>query len=199
MRLTGMSLVTSATGEPLDVEDAKQHLRIEKGETAENEYIGQLCKVARSVVEDMTNRKCMPQTWKMTFDGWPTGSYVDIPVGPLSSIPSSGITYKLSTGNSTQLGSTAWGYSTQEHTPRVYLEYGQSWPSETLNPIDPVAFECKVGYPSSSAVPERMKLAMKMLVSHWYENREPYLVGQTITHVPDAVDRLLYDLRLWEF
>lgn len=199
MRLTGMTLVTSATGEPIDVEDVKQHLRIEKGETAENEYLGQLVKVARSIVEDITNRKCMKQTWKVTYDEWSTGDYMDIPVGPLSSMPSSGITYKLSTGNSTQFGSTGWSYSTQEHMPRVYLEYGQSWPSETLNPIDPVAFECKIGYPSSSQVPERMKLAMKMLIAHWYENREPYIVGQSVDDVPDTVNMLLSDYRIWEF
>ena len=174
----------------------KIHLRLEIGYTDEDEYIMNLGRAAVSVVEDYTNRKIGRQTWKVSYDGWSTGSYMDIPFGPLSSMPSSGITYKLSTGNSTQFASTQWSYSTQELQPRVYLEDGQSWPSESLNPIDPVSFEVKVG---STVLRPRMKQAVFMMVGHWYENREPYIVGQTISNVPDAIDRLLYNDRIWEF
>lgn len=199
MRRTGLQLVTSATAEPIRLDEVKTHQRLEVGYTAEDDYLESLISAARSKVEDHTNLKLMPQTWKVYYDNWSTDEFMKIPIGPLTSMPSTAITYKQSTGNSTTWDSTNWNYSTVERTPRVYLEYGKSWPSATLSPVDPISFEVKVGYGGSTAVPKRIKQAMYMLISHWYENREPYIVAQSIERVPETVDALLSDYRIWEF
>ena len=199
MRRTGLQLVTSATGEPIELDEVKTHLRLEIGHTDEDDYLNGLISAARSKVEDITNLKLMPQTWKVHYDNWSTQDYMTIPMGPLTSMPSTGIVYTMSTGNSTTFSSTKWSYSTVERKPRVILEYGKSWPSDTLGTIDPVSFECKVGYGGSSAVPKRIKQAMYMFISHWYENREPYLIAQSVDTIPDTINALLSDYRIWEF
>jgi len=196
MRRTGLQMISSSTGDPIPLEDLKLHLRLEFGYTDEDEYLMNLQRAAVAEVEDMTNYKIGKQVWKVTYDAWSSDAHMDIPIGPLTSMPSSGITYKLSTGNSTQFGSTIWNYSTQEHMPRVTLDYGESWPSDTLHPNDPISFEVKVG---TTSLPPRLKQAVMMLVSHWYENREPYIVGQTVMAVQDAVTKLVNNYRIWDF
>lgn len=46
-------------------------------------------------------------------------------------------------------------------------------------------------------VPERAKVAIKALVSHWYEFREEAVIGQ-VSRVPSHVSRLIHQLRDWK-
>jgi hypothetical protein len=37
------------------------------------------------------------------------------------------------------------------------------------------------------------------LLTHWYENREPVNIGNTVTPIPFGVDDLLGDFIVWGF
>lgn len=51
-------------------------------------------------------------------------------------------------------------------------------------------------YSSAEAVvPEKAKIAIQALVSHWYEQREPITVGASVAHVPMHVRSLIAQLR----
>lgn len=53
---------------------------------------------------------------------------------------------------------------------------------------------------SIAAVPETIKAALKLLVGHWYENREPYLTtGANVIAVPLTIETLLWGERVLEF
>jgi uncharacterized phiE125 gp8 family phage protein len=104
----------------------------------------------------------------------------------------------VDTGGATQ--TLTWAQSgTQEfrldrdHVPAlVYPLYLGVWPSVRL---DDKAFEITylAGYGGAANVPVPAKHAIKMLVGHWYSNREA--VGNTGQNVPLGVAALLEPLK----
>ena len=119
--LKTVMVTSSIQGEPITKEDLKNHLRMEVGETAENDYLDSLIKVARDRVEEITNRKLMPQTWRLYLDSWPNKDYISLPYTPLQSVPSTGIVYTNSDGDSTTFSSTGWSASTNVEPGRIVL------------------------------------------------------------------------------
>ena len=193
-------LVTSSTGEPITLEELKNHLRIMPGETEDDEYLRTLITMSRERVEEITNRKLMPQTWKLHLNNWPNTDYIQLPYGRVRSVPSTGIVYTNSTNNSTTFSSTAWSASTASDPGRVYLEYDSDWPSSvTLDNKDPISVEFNCGYSSRGSIPASIKHAMKIICSDYYENRESVVTGMTVTASIPIVKALLQPYRNFSF
>jgi len=189
-------LVTASTAKALEIEAVKNHLRIEIGFTDEDDYLKSLISVSEKWAENKTGRRFINQSWKSYISGWPAGDHITLPYSPLSSVPTTGVLYKSSTGNSTTIGSTQWTADTASEPPRVYLEYGYAWPTATLHDYNPISIEAVYGYGSrSSDVPEPIRQGMLLMISHWYENREIGVVGRTYSKIHKTVDSLLADYR----
>ena len=200
-------LVTSATGEPIGLGEMKRQLRLSTSTGAEDSLISGYIRAARRRCENYTGRKMLTQTWKVYHDNWPSGEYFDLPYPPLQGIDSSGLIYKNSTGSNVTVWSSAatnaWERDKVSEPGRLHLQYGESWPSGSLWNDNPISIQFVCGYGSSSvgdssSVPEDLKLGMKLLAGHWYENRENTIVGQTINKIPDATDALWYPYRIWD-
>jgi len=186
----------------LTLDEVKDHLRLMPGDTLQDDYLTRLLKAARQKVEDMTNRKFVTQTWNLNLTGWPSDDHIDLPVAPIQSVPSTGITYKMTTGNSTTFSSTNWDADTVAEPGQVILRSEASWPSATLYRTNPITIRFTAGYTTASKVPEPLRQATLLLISHYYEFREPVITGQggfIVTDVPRSVDALLSDYRLWSF
>ena len=192
-------LVTSSTGEPIILEDLKAHLRIMPGETEDDDYLNALISMSREYVEQVTNRKLMPQSWKLYLDAWPNKDYVQLPYGKVVSVPSTGIVYTNSTGDSTTFSSTAWSASTASDPGRVYLKYDSDWPTVTLDNKDPISVEFVCGYSTRATIPISIKHAMKIVCSNYYENRESIVTGMTVTASIPIVKALLQPYRNFAF
>ena len=192
-------LVTSSTGEPITLEDLKAHLRIMPGETEDDDYLNILISMSREYVEQVTNRKLMPQSWKLYLDAWPDKDFVQLPYGKVVSVPSTGIVYTNSTGDSTTFSSTAWSASTASDPGRVYLEYDSDWPTVTLDNKDPISVEFVCGYSTRAKIPASIKHAMKIVCSNYYENRESIVTGMTVTASIPIVKALLQPYRNFTF
>jgi len=52
-----------------------------------------------------------------------------------------------------------------------------------------VTFTCRFG-DNATDVPASIKVAIMLLATHWYENREA-VTGRNLTRLPFAVDRLI--------
>ena len=189
------AIVTAATGDPIDLEEAKLHLRIDIGETAEDDLIMGLIRSSREKSESITGLKLMPQTWYSYYDNFPYKTYIELPYSPVSSIPSSGIYYTKSGGNSTTFSSTKWSQDIVSIPGRVVLKDNDDWPSDTLETNNPIRVEFVCGYAGSTAVPDSIKSAMKLMIGHWYENREESIVAQTIMSIPMGSKHLLAPYR----
>jgi uncharacterized phiE125 gp8 family phage protein len=78
----GLKLVTPPEVEPITLEEAKSHLRIDTD--AEDVYVSALITAARERVELFLRRALATQTFEYTLDGFPSG-VIDIPRPPLQS------------------------------------------------------------------------------------------------------------------
>lgn len=196
-------LVTAAaTSYIVTLKEVKAHLRISTAVTIEDDYLKSLSKMATERIQDLTGTKLMYQTWKYYTDDFPVGDRLDLPYSPLVSVTS--VAIKTSTGGSASMGSTRWNADTVSNPPGVYLEYGDSWPSTSLYDNNPVRVEAIYGYSSrSTSVPYALKHAAKLLISDWYENRETFVVGRSISkQLPNSINSLIapyksYNLRSW--
>lgn len=190
-------VVTEATGEPISTLDAKDHLRVSS--SAEDVLIDGLVAPARSWAETYTRRAFMRQTVRYTRDRFPKGDTLELPRGPLyGSSTNVTVTYFPSTAQSTGevLSSTVYFVDTESIAPRVVLEREQSWPTDVPRNANAVQVDFKAGYGLSSDVPAGIKHAMKLLVGHWYENREGVVAGSVAREVPFTVKSLLANYRV---
>jgi len=74
--------------------------------------------------------------------------------------------------------------------------YQQTWPS-TRSVANAVTIRFVCGYASAAAVPFSMLAAIKLLVGHWYSNRESSVVGATVQTIPQGVDSLIWQSKVW--
>lgn len=189
------SLLTAPTTRSLRLGDVKRHLRLTTEYTDEDKYLVPLISVVESEAQNITNRKFVDQRWYMYLDEWPARDSIRTPFAPLTSAPSTAIVYKKSDGTSTTFSSSAWEVDTVDDYGRIALGYDESWPSETLWPVNPIRIEFKVGYgPTSTDIPDDIKQGMLLMLGNRYENREDVVVGyagQAAMKLPKAAMSLL--------
>ena len=80
----------------------------------------------------------------------------------------------------------------------IVLPYGESWPSDTLYPSNPICIRFICGWTTTTLVPSTVKSAIKMRCSKLYEGRGEDIVGQTV-HEDKTYDRLVNNIpRLYD-
>jgi uncharacterized phiE125 gp8 family phage protein len=177
-------LIVAPTLEPLALGEAKAHLLYAAED--QDSLISSLIATARRSIENETGRAIMPQTWDFWYDGFPCDSdQIKLPLGGLRSISvfewtdSAGAARSWTpSGNPTsallQSGTTRAHVSTEAEPGVIRLAYGQTWPADTLRTLNSVRIRGEWGY---TAVPPDLVHAMKLLVGHWFINREEVVAG----------------------
>ena len=187
--------------EPLEKDEVKLWLRLEQGYTDEDDLLDGLIAAARVQAEGTLNLKLITQEWRYWLDEWPDKDYIELPHALSTGTTSPVIKYYMTASTEKTFGrSTYWQCDSVSVPGRLHLRYGEDWPSKSLRDFNPISVTYQTGFGGmSSAVQQDIRLAMKLIVNHWYENREPYIVGQIIHKVPDAVEALLAKHRNWRF
>lgn len=162
-----LALVTAPEAEPFTVDEAIDHLRIDG--TADAAYIFTLIRAAREQAEAITKRALMRQTWKYLLDDVPSCGVIEIPKPPLSSVTH--VKYYDDNGTQQTWSSALYSVDASSEPGRLQPIYGGSWPSYRAipNTIE-VQFVC--GYVSADRIPASIIQGMRLLLAHYYENRE---------------------------
>lgn len=179
-------LVTPPASEPVSLDEAKSQLRVDGDE--ENDFITGLIVAAREYFEETAWRALITQTWRLSLASWP--DEIELPRAPLQSVTF--IKYKNSAGVQATVDSSIYLVDTESEPGRIVLASGKSWPSEELYQVNPVQITYVAGYGDAAAVPERMKQAIKLLIGHWYENREATIAGTIMKEIPLGIDSLIW-------
>lgn len=171
--------------EPITLTEAKLHLRVTG--TAEDTLITSLIQAARERCEDVTMRSLVTRTYDAYLDCWPECGSVMLPYPPAASIVS--VKYTDSTG--TQGTMDSLDYYLAVARGQLVLGYGKSWPTAVLQPKEAIVIRYTAGYGAASAVPAWAKHAMKLLIGHWYMNREEVTTGTVGHQLPEAAATIL--------
>jgi uncharacterized phiE125 gp8 family phage protein len=199
-----LKLYTAPTDEPVTLNEAKLHLRIDTSPISahpDDTMVTALIKAARHSCENFQNRSYITQTWTLYLDSFPDGDYIEIPKPPLQGVVE--LAYKDTAGTlqtvsfldpsgSPQLAITDYMVDVAHEPGRLYLKYGKSWPS-TYDEAQAVQVQFLCGYGDAADVPEEVKQAMLLTVAQLYENRGDIAVDANIDR---AIEALLWPDRV---
>ena len=190
-----LTLVTAPLIEPVTLAEAKDHLRVSIAD--DDDYITGLIAAARRFVENDLGRALITQTWDLFLSEFPTVDEIEIPHPPLQSVTS--LKYKNSAGTETTWAASNYIVDTNSEPGRIVLTYSNSWPTDTLYPANPITIRFVAGYGDDRSDVDSGPLhATKLLISAWYENREPVLSGSVITkEIPLAYESLIWRNRVF--
>ncbi len=190
-----LRVVTPPPVEPVTLDEAKLHCRIDV--TADDDLIEALIQTARQYCEGYQGRAYVEQTLEYTLSRWPRRRVIYLPRPPVAEILS--VDYLDENGVAQPF--TDWIADTRGEPARVVLEDGESWPTETLYPVNPVRIEYIAGYEADPGppidyranIPNMVKSAIKLCVGNWYENREAVLpAGHIGKELPMGAQALLW-------
>lgn len=197
-----MKIVVSPAALPVSVDEVKEYLRIDIDE--EEDLLESLIVAAVAYVEEYTNRALITQTWDELLKVFPVKNYYQIPKTPFVSLEAAEY---MGEGDTTYTDFTDI-LTVDTYNDRVYLNYSETWPCYILEPGGGVRFEWTCGYAddgtydaseTGAGIPEPIKQAIKLLVAHWYENREPILIGAIAETLQFTIKALLAPYRVVTF
>jgi uncharacterized phiE125 gp8 family phage protein len=169
--------------------------------TEDDDYIGALIEAATTWCEDYCDRTFADKTYTVAFDDF-FGTRIELPRPPVrlnATATSATVTISyVDTGGATQ--TLTWSQSgtqqfrlDRDHVPAlIYPTYLDVWPSVRIDDKS-VQITYLAGYGGAANVPKPAVHAIKMLVGHWYANREA--VGNAGQNVPMGVAALIEPLK----
>ena len=185
--MSGLTLITSPSGEPILIDEMKDHLRISIDD--DDKDVERITRVARRWCEKMQNRSYMTQTWDLYYDDFPSTPF-ELPRAPLQSVTH--IKYFDTDDAETTVGSTTYRIDVFGFAGRVNLKDGEVWPNPTLRTLNGVVVRFQAGYGNRASVPEEVTQAIKLMAGHFYEHREETIPEKfQIEHIPFGVFDLL--------
>lgn len=149
--------------------ELKEYLRIDTDD--EQAVISRLLSAATTSAQRTTRRQFITATYELGLDGFPCGGRIELPNNPLQSVTS--VKYTDSNGDEQTVDSDDYIVNTASLVGFVEPAFDVSWPiPQSISDSVKVRFICGYGDDGTS-LPEDLVLAVKLLTSHWYEQRTP--------------------------
>jgi uncharacterized phiE125 gp8 family phage protein len=187
-----MALVLTAApaAEPISLAEAKAHLRIDADD--EDALLTSLIVAARMFVERTLGLALITQGWSYFLDFWPRSTCVTLPILP---VQAAGVVRLHDTdGGAIELDADDYAVDVLSSPARIVLKgAAPAVVARELNAFE-VAFTAGYG-DEASEVPAPIRQALSLLVAHWFERREPVVLGAGAQEVPTTVAGLLLPYR----
>lgn len=184
MKLTRLTSPSS----PVNLDEAKAHLRITQAD--EDSLIQTYIDAAVEAVEASTRRQLVTASFQYLIDSFP--DEIKLPCPPLASVES--ITYVDADGDSQTLASSLYQIDSASQPAIIKPAYNKSWPT-TRDQFNAVEVLFDAGYGAAEDVPDSLKLCIKVLVGHYYENRE-MAAPVALQEIPYSVQSILARYRI---
>lgn len=187
-------LVTPPAILPVSLAEAKLHLRIDPDLTLEDTLVTGLIAGATGYLDGWTGilgRCLVEQTIRQDFDA--LAPCLPLPLGPVMEIVSVG--YTDANGDTATVDPASYSVKT-DGGGRSRVEF------DGVSASGAASVTYKAGYatipevpadgetpaiPAQSTVPEAIKIAIKLFVGAWYENREETVIGVSVAGLPASV------------
>lgn len=216
----GFRVATAPACEPITLAETKQYCRVLASDTADDDLLTQLIVAARQHVEGRMRRQIIQATLEYTLDQFPVARITEesplkpwmdqpgrrtvyqrtngmrLPHPPLQSVTK--IEYVDPYGVTQTLSNTVYYVDIKNEPGVVMLAYNNLWPICRAQP-SAVTVTYIAGYGTAAdttdlakqaSVPAAVKLAIKMLVRHWYDYRG--VNGeQQVQSIPEGFDALI--------
>jgi len=185
------SLITPPTETPVDIDEAKAHLRVEYSD--EDVLITSLIEAATAHLDGWTGilgRALITQTWRQDFCAWPGDSKLRLPLGPI--LPAATMAVKYRDASNVEQTVSTGDYALLSDARGPYLRLGDSFSRPALRDDreDRISVTFEAGYGAPATVPAAIRSAILLIVGDLYKNRD---AGEPKPNA--AVDMLLTPYR----
>lgn len=178
--------VSGPAVEPVSVAEAKDYLRLDGD--IEDALVASLVLTSRLHVEAALGLALVTQSWRLILDRWPESGAQRLPIRPVQSV--SEIRILSAEGQPAILDPAGYALDGAAAAPRL-LSLSGAWSQPGQSRLG-IEIDIIAGFGASpDDVPAPLRQAIKLLVAHWYENREIVEIGAAATRVPDQVSELL--------
>ncbi len=171
----------------------------------EDDLLNNDIKSARDNIETITRRQLLTATWSYYLDRFPDGDRIKIPFGNLQTtdlaVSYDEVDTDGSKANTVMTLTTDYLIETNGAGPGyIVLPYGETWPTFTEWPVNPIKISFKCGWTTAALVPYKIKAAMLLIAADLYTCREGQIVWQTSPAYSEnpTVMNLLASSRLWD-
>jgi uncharacterized phiE125 gp8 family phage protein len=204
-----LKLVTGPDGFPIDLDQAKSHLREDSDDF--DDQIDAFIEAATSYADGpggYLGRALIDQTWDLYLDAFPCTKWegsrrvdtIEIPLPPLIEV--SGVFYLDGSGAEQTFTASSYTVDTASEPARIVLKSGSSWPTVQAA-ANAVRVRFRAGYidqtvsPAIDAVPGTIKAALLIMVADLFYNRESTVVGESVARIPWSAEALLRRHRIY--
>jgi uncharacterized phiE125 gp8 family phage protein len=157
-------LVEGPAVEPVSLSEMKAHLRLDHD--GEDDLVAGLVTAARQMVETAARRVLISQSWRVMLHAFPQSRFAPLPVSPVIAVDA--VRVFDADGIATDLAPDGFETDSLSDPPRV-------WFVETPSPgraRHGIAIDVRAGFgPAPHDVPATLRLAIKIVVARWFENR----------------------------
>ena len=186
-------LKTAPTAKVITLAEAKLHCRVDLDIIDEDDLLSALIAQASDYVERATNQPLLQQTWTAFTDRFTDEMALKANMQSVSFIK-----YIDADGTLQTLSPDTYEVDTQSLVGGIYKAYGKWWPAARRQK-HAVQIEFICGYADATQVPDSIAQLVKLLVGHWYMNREAVIVGTSADELPIAVQHLISVNKVWQF
>lgn len=184
-------ITVAATGRALELSDAKRHLRLLHTQD-DDTHIEDLILAAQEFIRLRTECTLIATEYQLTLDAWPCEeTELTLPYPPVTAVE---ITYFDEAGDSQIFTDYTIRRSGNIESVLV-LNPDASWPAVEVR-SDAIAIVYTAGLGANAdQMPANVRHAMRLLVGHWYEQRDPVITGTISKSLEYSLESLLNQLR----
>jgi uncharacterized phiE125 gp8 family phage protein len=172
--------VEPASAEPVTLAEARLQCKVDAIDTStsppshpDDALIQVLISGAREAVENFTNTILTDAVYDYRCASF--GGCIMLPRGPVDTVDF--VKYLDESEQLQTLSTAAYYLDDNPWAPLIGLKKDQTWPA-IYSRADAVRVQFSGGFVSPNNVPKALVLAMKLLIGHWYRNREDSSVVQ---------------------
>ncbi len=184
-------LTTGPALEPVSLDEVKAHLRIDHVD--EDVLLASLVTTARIHLETRLGLSFITQNWMLVLDQWPDAPNIFLPLGPVQQI--TGITLYDSSDQTSVIDTASYALDAISQPARLVWRGAMPKPAPQ-RAYNGIEISLTTGFGANALdVPQPLRQAILLLVSHWYENREPVGLASEIREIPQMVSMLTNSYR----
>lgn len=181
--------ISGPDAEPVTLVEARAELRLDHD--SEDTLIAGLIRAAREEVEHATGLAMIDQTWRLATDCIPPSGLLRLRRGPVKEILA--VTTYGSEGEAAVLDPGDYQLDPLSKPARLHF----SRLPDRLRTMNGIEVDFAAGFGEAGTdVPDLLKRAVLMLVSHWFEFRAAFGAREQPVSYPEGYERLIASHRL---
>lgn len=175
--------IADAKAEAISLDEARKQCRVLN--TDDDDVLRIFIEAARNSVEHIIENALVEGTYAFYFDCSQPAFKIYKPIVSITTFE-----YKTARNTGTYSGSLT-GSDYHMDTEQGLITLNDSTMTDIVEQSNAIKITAVVGQPNIGIIKGDIKLAMLLMIGHWFENREDSIIGPNITSIPMGAKHLL--------